>query len=221
MFRIKICGITNVSDALSAMGAGADAIGLNFYADGKRFIDAETAFDVASAVPEEVTLVGVFVNSSAEEIIETADRLSLDVIQLHGDEPADLLPKLPEDIMIVRAYRCGREGLAPLARFISSCRMHGRLPDAALIDANASSDYGGTGQIADWQQIASQREILGEVPLILAGGLTPVNVGEAIATVRPQAVDVATGVERRPGVKDSTLVAQFVASARLAFDNHD
>lgn len=220
MFRIKICGITNVPDALSAMGAGADAIGLNFYEDGKRFIDPDAAFDVASAVPEDVTLVGVFVNASAEEIAETADRLALDAVQLHGDEPAELLPQLPEDVMIVRAYRCGREGLAPLARFISSCRMHGRLPDAALIDANASSDYGGTGQIADWQQIASQREILGDVPLILAGGLTPVNVGEAIATVRPQAVDVATGVERRPGVKDATLVAQFVASARLAFDNH-
>jgi phosphoribosylanthranilate isomerase len=219
MFRIKICGITNVPDVHAALSSGADAIGLNFYANGKRFIDEEAAFEVASEVPEDVTLVGVFVNSSAEEIAETADRLSLDAIQLHGDEPADLLPKLPKDLMIVRAYRCGREGLAPLARFISECSMYGRLPDAALIDADASSDYGGTGQIADWQQIASQREILGDVPLVLAGGLTPVNVGEAISMVRPQAVDVATGVERRPGVKDPTLVAQFVASARLAFDH--
>ena len=93
-----------------------------------------------------MTLVGVFVNATVEEMAETADRLALDAIQLHGDEPAELLPQLPEDIMIVRAYRCGREGLALLARFISSCRMYGRLPVAALIDANASSDYGGTGR---------------------------------------------------------------------------
>lgn len=218
MFQIKICGVTNVEDALTAISAGADAIGLNFYAQSKRFVSEDAAFDVASNVPEDVTLVGVFVNADAEEIAETADRLSLDAVQLHGDEPAELLAKLPQSLMIIRAHRCGREGLAPLARFISSCRMHGRLPDAALIDANASSDYGGTGDVADWQQIARQREILGEVPLILAGGLTPINVGEAITTVRPQAVDVASGVERRPGVKDSTLVAQFVASARLAFD---
>ena len=217
MFRIKICGITNVQDALTAASAGADAIGLNFYAKSQRFVKPDVAKKIAAAVPKGMTRVGVFVNATADEIATLVARVPLDFVQLHGDEPAALLAQLPKDALLIRAVRCGYEGLAPLARFISECRMHGRLPDAVLIDANASSDYGGTGQIADWQQIMRQREILDGVPLILAGGLTPTNVGDAIGLVHPDAVDVASGVENEPGRKNATLVAQFVASARLAF----
>ena len=118
---------------------------------------------------------------------------------------------------IVRAHRCGRDGLAPLAKYLVDCRALGRVPDAVLIDADAAAEYGGTGQRADWARIASQRELLGELPLILAGGLTPDNVAAAIAAVRPDGVDVASGVESGPGRKDAELVRRFIAAARDAF----
>jgi phosphoribosylanthranilate isomerase len=218
MFRIKICGVTNPDDALAAIDAGADALGFNFYRSSKRFIELDVARQISDVVPAHVAKVGVFVNHSVREIQEAVESLRPAFIQLHGDEPPDLLCDLPTEVKIIRAYRCGKEGLKPLASYLEECRTLGRTPDAVLLDADAAGAFGGTGQAADWSLISTQRAMLGDTPLILAGGLTPANVGQAIEAVRPDAVDVASGVERHPRAKDRDLMRQFANAAREAFE---
>jgi phosphoribosylanthranilate isomerase len=218
MFQIKICGVTNADDARAAIDAGADALGINFYRSSKRFVDLDVARHIAEIVPADVAKVGVFVNHSVREIHDAVESLRPAYIQLHGDEPPELLADLPSAIKIIRAYRCGPNGLAPLASYLEACHSFGRMPDAVLLDSDAAGAFGGTGCAADWSLIADQRAVLGDAPLILAGGLTPANVRPAIAAVRPDAVDVAGGVERKPGLKDRDLINKFVASARDAFD---
>lgn len=217
MFRIKICGITNEADARAAVDAGADAIGINFFRKSRRFVETDGARGITSVVPAGVLKVGVFVNHAADEIVRIVDEAELDVVQLHGDEPPSLLAQLPRQVRIVRAHRCGPEGLAPLARYLHECRAIGRAADAVLVDADAGADYGGTGQLADWARIALERNLVSTTRLILAGGLTPDNVAAAIKAVRSDGVDVASGVENRPGYKDAMLVREFVAAARKAF----
>lgn len=217
MFRIKICGITNLDDARSAAAAGADAIGLNFFSKSRRFVDPEIARAVATSLPASVTKVGVFVNHSADEIAEIVKHVGLDYIQLHGDEVPQLLTQLPKHVGIVRAHRCTKDGLAPLAHYLDECRANGRVPNAVLIDADSGAEFGGTGELADWALVARERALLAGLPLILAGGLKPTNVSAAIAAVRPDAVDVASGVECTPGLKDKALVAQFISAAVQAF----
>jgi phosphoribosylanthranilate isomerase len=218
MFRIKICGVTNPDDASAAVDAGADALGFNFYPSSKRFIELEVARKIADVVPDHVAKVAVFVNHSAREIQDAVESLRPAYIQLHGDESAELLSELPAEMKIIRAYRCGPNGLAPLARYLARCQSLGRIPDAILLDADAAGAFGGTGQAADWSLISNQRAMLGNAPLILAGGLTYANVGQAIAAVRPDAVDVASGVEREPRSKDRELMRRFIDAAREAFE---
>jgi phosphoribosylanthranilate isomerase len=218
MFRIKICGVTNADDARASVDAGAEALGVNFYRFSKRFVELDIARKIADVVPANVANVGVFVNHSAREIRDAVESLKPAYIQLHGDEPPEFLSDLPAGIKIIRAYRCGSNGLAPLASYLEKCRALRRMPDAILLDSDAAGGFGGSGRAADWSLIADQRAILGDAPLILAGGLTPANVGLAIAAVRPDAVDVASGVERQPGLKDRELVKQFIAAAREAFE---
>jgi phosphoribosylanthranilate isomerase len=216
VFRIKICGITSVRDALVAASAGADAIGLNFWSQSRRYVRSEMAHEIAAAVPGHLMKVGVFVNAKAADIALTVDQVGLDWIQLHGDEPAELLAKLPSRLPILRAFRSGANGLAPLKQFLAEATGQGRGPDGVLVDADAADEFGGTGRRADWARIAGDRHLLSGLPLILAGGLTPLNVVAAIDAVRPHGVDVASGVESQPGVKDAALVEQFVAAARAA-----
>ena len=216
MFRIKICGITSSDDARAAVAAGADAIGLNFYPRSKRFVSPEVAAQIAAALPDDVIAVGVFVNTAAEEINEVARQVGLDCVQLHGDEPPAFAAQLAPGVLVVRAHRCGVDGLAPLAQYLTACRAAGRVPDAVLVDADAGGDYGGTGEAADWSLVAREKHVLGEVPLVLAGGLTADNVAAAVTAVRPHGVDVASGVESAPGQKDAALVQRFVAAARQA-----
>jgi phosphoribosylanthranilate isomerase len=218
MFRIKICGVTNVNDAQAAAAAGADALGFNFYPSSKRSIGLDLAREIADVLPPDVAKVAVFVNHSHREIEAAVEALQPAYIQLHGDEPAEFLSDLPPDIKIIRAYRCGTNGLAPLASYLERCQSSGRLPNAILLDSDAAGAFGGTGQPADWSLIARQRALLGDTRLILAGGLAPENVAPAIAAVRPDAVDVASGVEREPRTKDRDLMNKFVAAARAAFD---
>jgi phosphoribosylanthranilate isomerase len=215
-FLVKICGITNAADAHAAADAGADALGFNFFRKSRRFIEPAVARQISDELPERMLKVGVFVNETAGTIANIVADAHLNAVQLHGDEPASLLSQLPKHVRIVRAHRCTREGLSPLQRYLDECHSLGRMPDAVLIDADAGTAYGGSGELADWALIRQQQAALGGLPLILAGGLTPENVAAAIEAVNPAGVDVASGVEREPGLKDRKRISQFISASRTA-----
>jgi phosphoribosylanthranilate isomerase len=221
MFQIKICGVTTAADAREACAAGADALGLNFYPHSPRFLTAEAAQHVAAAIPPAVTRVGVFVNAPAETICAIYDALGLDVIQLHGDEPPEFLAELGRR-PAMRAFRVGAAGLAPVVDYLHACSAAHVRPKLLLLDAQPADpqQYGGAGTTADWGAIAAERDRLGNLPLVLAGGLTSENVAAAIARVRPSAVDVASGVESAPGRKDSAKMKSFVAAAKAALEQY-
>ena len=216
MFRIKICGITRPEDAILAADAGADAIGLNFFAKSPRFLQRPAAEQIVAAVGNRLVKVGVFVNATCEEIVESSEALGLDLVQLHGDEPPELLQSLG-GLPVIRAFRCGPAGLTPISAYLEACRVLGCPPRLVLIDSFQPGSYGGTGDKAPWNSVAQYRELRFPYPLVLAGGLTPVNVAEAIERVRPAAVDVASGVESSPGIKDAKLVRDFVTQATQQF----
>lgn len=220
MFTIKICGITTVDDARAAAAAGADAVGLNFYGESPRFLPLEQAQHVAAVVPKGVLKVGLFVNAPAEAICGAYDALGLGLIQLHGDEPPEFLAELGRR-PVMRAFRVGADGLPPIAEYLRRCGELGTPPAMVLLDAHRAGQFGGTGTPADWDHIADERSLLGDVPLALAGGLTADNVAAAIFRVRPSAVDTASGVETRPGHKDAAAMQRFVAAARAAFEQLD
>ena len=215
MFRVKICGITRPEDALAAAAAGADAIGLNFYSRSTRFVGQEQARRIAAVVPAGVVRVGVFVNASAEEIVQTFVGTPLDLVQLHGDEPPELVCRLG-DRPVVRVFRVGQGGLAAALEYLDRCHHLGTTPRLVLADAAAGQAYGGTGEVADWSALRGYPVADWHPPLILAGGLTPENVADAIRAVRPAGVDTASGVEASPGVKDHELIRRFVEAARAA-----
>jgi phosphoribosylanthranilate isomerase len=216
MFQVKVCGITNSSDALSAIEAGADALGLNFYASSPRFIDRSAARRIIDALPPNIVKVGLFVNAPAEEVCKTFDELDLDLIQIHGDETPNYLTQLG-DRPIMRALRLGLAGLQPIFDYLETCKKFGSVPKLVLIDALAQGAYGGTGETANWSICAQYSRRDGLPPLVLAGGLTPRNVAEAIHQVRPAAVDTASGVESSPGKKDPATLTAFVRASQKAF----
>lgn len=199
--RIKICGITSVEDGLHAARCGADALGLVFYPVSPRYVSAEQARRIIAALPPLVTTVGLFVNQPSNEITDIARFCGLDVLQLHGDETPEQCQLPPW--RVIKALRVrDAASLNDLAAY----RVSGMLLDAWQADS-----YGGTGHRFNWQlavQAAQQR------PIILAGGLTPANVAEAVKTVRPYAVDVSSGVESAPGRKDPELVAAFIRNTK-------
>jgi phosphoribosylanthranilate isomerase len=220
MFRIKICGITNPADAKTAAEAGADAIGLNFYTGSPRYITPERAAEVGAELPDSVEKVGVFVGLPVEEVLRIAGEARLNALQLHGDETpeaaAEVLQASPQPVYI--AIRCREPSLAGVARYLAQLAELSRLPDAILLDAYEPGSFGGTGLRLDWHAIDAERQHLGDVPLILAGGLKGTNVAQAIARARPAAVDVASGVEAAPGQKNPALVQEFIRRAKAAFD---
>jgi phosphoribosylanthranilate isomerase len=203
----KICGITNLEDALTAVDAGADALGFVFYESSPRRIDPEAARKIVKQLPEMIEKVGVFVNQTEESICVLADAAGLTAVQLHGDNEdphvADLIAERRPHLKVVvgiSMHHPKPEGWAMM--------WHPDVVHAFLVDSGNSSNYGGTGKTFDWQ--ASQRSIeeiarLGRV--VVAGGLTPGNVTAAIRMLRPWGVDVASGVETRPGKKDREKVA--------------
>lgn len=219
MFRIKICGITHRPDAFVAMALGADAIGLNFVERSRRYLPPSLAGNVAAAIPTGVAKVGVFVNSPAEEVGRMSDRLQLDFVQLSGDEPAEYLATLPGRL-VIKTFRFGPNGLKPLDQLLKAAGKLNCLPSQILIDADRPGQFGGTGATVDWARLRHELDLsdFTDLPLVLAGGLTPENVGEAIDTVDPDAVDVASGVEYSPGRKDADRVNRFIAAATAAFD---
>ena len=214
MFRIKICGVTTVDDACAAVQSGAEMIGINFYADSPRYVSPEQARAIAVEVPQ---TTGVFVNASAEQINRIAESAGLDWVQLHGDEPPELLADIRDDLPIIRVRCLGAGGVGAIADDLEACRTKGREPAAVLVDATVPGQYGGTGKTADWSALKNDRDCLGEVPLILAGGLEAGNVAEAIGAVRPMAVDTASGVESSPGMKNAAKMQAFCAAAASAF----
>ncbi|HVX15557.1 MAG TPA: phosphoribosylanthranilate isomerase [Pirellulales bacterium] len=215
MFRIKICGITTAEDGALAAGAGADAIGLNFYAHSPRFVDQQRGRSIVNGLPPNVAKVGVFVNAPAAEIRALAGSLALDFVQLHGDEPPEAMAELG-GLSVIRAFRLGADGWQRWFAYLERCRQLNALPCAVLVDAHRHGEYGGTGQSPDWTIVSRFHDANIRLPLILAGGLTPGNVAEAITAARPYGVDTASGVEVRPGVKDKGRVEAFVAAARSA-----
>jgi phosphoribosylanthranilate isomerase len=215
-FRIKICGVTNSEDASMIASVGADAIGFNFYEKSKRYIKPDVAAEIVKHSSPSMKHVGVFVNASSEAIAAIAERVGLDFVQLHGDEPPEFLTRL-KNVQIIRAFRC-TEDLQPVHDYLAACQTK---PVAILLDAYDPNEYGGTGTSLDWPQIAGVSECIDEIPLILAGGLTPTNVAEAILQTHPRGVDTASGVEKKnPRHKDPRLCRAFVTAARSAFSSN-
>jgi phosphoribosylanthranilate isomerase len=208
---VKICGLTCVEDALLCAEMGADWIGLNFHPASPRYVERRIAADIIDALPDTMTVVGVFVDRPPLEVAEVAGRLGLDVVQLHGHEPPEDLPRL-RPLRVIRAFRLGHPSAwAEVQDYLARADGLGRPPDAVLVDAYLAGQPGGTG-------LSIEDEILECRPplprLILAGGLTPRNVADRVARVRPWMVDVASGVESAPGRKDPDLVATFLRAAR-------
>ena len=215
MFQIKICGITSPEDAQVAADAGADAIGLNFYAKSPRFVQQETAREICQQFPELIK-VALFVNESVPVIRQLAQQIGFDTLQLHGDEPAEMISELTE-FRIIRAFRCAEPSWQPTLDYWHQCQQQGAVPEAILLDAYDPHQYGGTGQRLDWPKLNPIPPSLEGVSWILAGGLQAANVAEAIQVAKPTAVDTAGGVEIQPGQKDPQQVIQFVQAARTAF----
>lgn len=200
---LKVCGITRAVDARHAVDQGATALGFVFWPDSPRAVTAARAAAIIRELPLGVTVVGVFVNESVEGIRRTAAEAGLTMVQLHGDEPAGYADAL--DLPFIRSATL--ESLERVAR---------EWPPSTtlLLDAADPVRRGGTGRTVDWGRAAAAAR---SWRLVLAGGLTPQNVAEAVETVRPYGVDVSSGVEEAPGVKDLAQVSRFLANARDAF----
>jgi phosphoribosylanthranilate isomerase len=204
MARVKICGITRHEDAELAASLGAWAIGFNFWEGSKRGCDPGVAAGIARALRRRVEPVGVFVNPALDEVVRLAEGVGLTHVQLHGDEGPSFCTAVAQrtGAKVIKAL-----GIGSGADIRDAERYH---TDFHLLDAAAGAAYGGTGRTWDWALAAQRRS---QTPLILSGGLTPENVAEGIAAVHPWAVDVASGVESAPGIKDPAKVEAFFAAA--------
>lgn len=198
---VKICGITRPEDAEAAVEAGADWIGLNFWPRSRRHVGVDRAVEIAAAIPGDVKKVGVFVNAAAPLVEEIIARVGLDLVQLHGDEDPDYCRAFAG-----RYLRAFRVATAADLRHLDAFDC-----DVVLLDA-PQAEYGGGGVTGDWS-LARKARGAGK-KILLAGGLTPDNVAAAVRDVRPFGVDVASGVESGPGVKDVELMQRFVRAAK-------
>jgi phosphoribosylanthranilate isomerase len=204
MVHVKICGTTSLEDALAAIDAGADALGFVFYPPSPRFVTPDQAARVIQRLPPFVTTVGLFVDVALDTVNDTAARCGLDRIQLHGRETPEFCRRVTRPV--IKAFRIkNAESLAhlsgyPVSAFLLDAYVEGALP-------------GGTGASFSWE-LATQAKPYG--PVILAGGLTPENVAAAITQICPYGVDVSTGVERAPGIKDHQKLREFIARAKAA-----
>ena len=208
--KVKICGITNSDDAHAAIEAGADLLGFNFYAKSPRYIAPEKARKIIAEIRSEgrgPLLVGVFVNAPPEEVRSILKIAQLDLAQLHGDEPVHVLERLNG-----RAFKALRPTSETEAEIDAEWfAPYGPNAPVLLIDAYRKDQYGGTGHTADWSIATKMAQ---QYPILLAGGLAPENVSEAIRQVRPWGVDVASGVEMSPGKKDVGKLKLFVERCR-------
>jgi len=201
MTAVKICGVTRVEDALIAAAAGADYVGLNFWSGSRRRVDVARAREIAAALGDAVTKVGIFVDAPADEVEAVAAEVGLDLVQLHGNESVAYCRGFA-----ARAIRAVRVGTAADLEVLAN---H---PASLFLLDTPSAGFGGSGRTFDWT-LAAAAHAHGR-RFFLAGGLTPDNVAAAVAAVKPYGVDVAGGVERAPGIKDHDLVRRFIAAAK-------
>jgi phosphoribosylanthranilate isomerase len=206
MIRIKICGITNIEDALAAVDYGADALGFVFFEKSPRYITPEKAKEIVSYLPPFITTIGVFVNEETEKIKEVLEFTGIDVLQLHGDEQPDSCRTWHR---VIKAFRVRDfTDLKPLEKYRCS---------AILLDTYCPESFGGTGQMFNWD-IAVEAKRFGRI--VLSGGLNPDNIEKAIRWVRPYAVDVSSGVEEKKGKKDLKKMKAFIETAKAALTPH-
>lgn len=206
--NVKICGITNLSDAIDAIDCGADALGFNFYPRSKRFVTPDSVRKIVAELPQGVVKIGVFVNQDAEQIAEIAAETKLDVIQLHGDESPEFVDELRLKLRlpIIKAFCVLSEQVgAEIARY---------RVDGVLLDAYSIEDRGGTGETFDWEIAKRVTKVIPKT--YLAGGLSAENVADAIRIVKPYAVDACSLLESEPGKKDRDKVARFIKTAKTA-----
>lgn len=202
--RIKICGLTRADAALHAAHAGADAIGLVFYAPSVRYVEIERAGEIARALPAFVSSVALFVDADARFVRAVIERVRPNVLQFHGDETADYCRHFGLPYIKAVRVQAGLDLVQYATRFQDA--------QGLLLDACVTGEAGGTGKVFDWSLIPPSLPL----PVILSGGLNPGNVTAAIAQVRPWAVDVSSGVEIAKGIKDSTMVEQFISEVNNA-----
>ena len=202
--RVKICGVTRVEDAVAAARLGADAIGLVFYSESPRCVNAATAARIVAALPPFVAAVGLFVDAEPAEISAITDTVRLDLLQYHGEESPETCASAGLPYIKAIRMRPGTDVHGAAKRY--------REARALLLDAYHADVRGGTGTVFDWEAVPAD---LG-LPVILAGGLTPDNVARAIAQVRPYAVDVSGGVEQTKGIKDARRIEAFMRAAQAA-----
>ena len=210
---VKICGITVHEDMLAA--AGADAVGLNFYAPSKRYVSPSQAARLVAAASPSQQIVGVFVNSPVEEVVEIVDLAGLTAVQFHGDESVETVASFHscrQNIDLIRAFRIGQDGLAPVDSWLQKLSKLNIELKAILVDAFVPGEFGGTGHRISPCLLESRDKSW--PPLILAGGLTPETVAQSIADIAPWGVDTASGVEDKPGIKNHELVERFISIAR-------
>lgn len=200
---VKICGITNIEDALAAVEFGADALGFNFYAKSPRHVSFERAQKILDDIPSTVLKVGVFVNESERTVKDLSVALELDYLQFHGDETPSYCEQFATPYW--KAFRLKDERTLELMKKYK-CEYY-------LVDTFIAQSYGGTGVTGNWD-LAREAKKVGKI--ILAGGLTPENVADAIRTVGPDGVDVASGVEEKPGRKSAAKIERFISNAREA-----
>jgi phosphoribosylanthranilate isomerase len=206
MVMVKICGITNATDARRAVEAGADFLGFNFYPKSPRYIEPTKARRIARRLPTKVSVVGVFVNESEKTMLEIARTVGLDFLQLHGDESPEMVSRLKRTLPVIKAIRVKKPfRQADLARFGRS--------DVLLLDGFDKRQRGGTGKTFAWD-IARRANRYGKI--FLAGGLRPENIADAIRAAKPYAVDVCSGVEMEPGKKDPARLKALMEAVKNA-----
>ena len=201
MVRVKICGITNVDDALYAADAGADALGFVFYEKSPRYVNPQTAGEIIQALPPFVTTVGLFVDAPASEVRDAVFESRVRLLQFHGSEEPDYCRSFGLDYIKVFRVK-DKDSLKDIGNYAAA---------AYLLDAYSDTEFGGTGKTFDWDAAVYAKRF-GRV--IVAGGLRPDNVAEAVARVNPYAVDVSSGVEAAKGIKDKGAVKMFIANAK-------
>jgi phosphoribosylanthranilate isomerase len=204
MTFIKICGITNLDDALAAVDAGADALGFNFYKPSPRYIAPSAAREMVEQVPARMLTVGVFVNEESQTVMSIAHEAGLKAVQLHGDESPDYCRDLASEFYVIKTLA--------VSDSFDAKQSHAYDVDAIMLDTKDSRLHGGTGRVFDWSVARAASQIVPK--LYLAGGLSPENVAEAVAVVQPYAVDACSALEDRPGIKNHERMRAFVETVR-------